>query len=307
MPIPPPASMDFPLVPPGQRAGLEAMTFPAYQHLLACRQRDNWTVHAQVAAGKDGPAGLLLAVVDPAAGRGELLSLFVSAARRNNGIGRALLAAAADHWRGLGLREVETTFTTGTPGGDAFERVLAAAGWQAPVLRTVAVKCLHRDMVENPPAWLKLRPLPGHMQVLPWVEITAGQRAELAASQAAEHWIPDELNPFDFERRENPEPGTSVALAVDGCIRGWWMNHRLSPVLLRFTCCYIHPSLQRTGRLFHLTAECIRRMPEHGFTEGIFTVAVSQPFMHAFAKKRIAPHALYCRETKGARLVLAGG
>ena len=185
---------------------------------------------------------------------------------------------------------------TGKPGIAAFERVLAKAGWNPPETRMLVVKSTI-PLIQKAP-WMKLTELPDKMQIIAWNEVTEAERAALRHSRETETWIPDDLVPFDHEG--NFEPRTSVALRHENRIVGWVINHQMSPKLIRFTCSFMRPDFQRLGRIVWLYADSVRRMEQHGFDEGMWTVPLKYPRNVAVTRRWMLPYASFFGETRGA-------
>ena len=96
---------------------------------------------------------------------------------------------------------------------------------------------------------------------------------------------------------------TSVALRVNGAIVGWCLTHAVDG-LLRFTCAFVRKDLQRLGRLLLLWDEVFARMPQAGFTVGMWTIRLSSKGMVAFASKHMQPYSIFFGETRGVTLHL---
>ena len=93
--------------------------------------------------------------------------------------------------------------------------------------------------------------------------------------------------PFDFLSEHHE--ATSLALRKDGKVRGWLINHLVGDTL-RYTCSFVHPTLQRKGRVFVLYSEAMRRMQRLGIDKGMWTVPTQHPGMQAFARRWMMPY-----------------
>lgn len=294
---------------PGEAAPWADFTFPAYRDLLVHGKGAADTEPLAIAATQQGTrAGLLLAVANSASSperKGELLSLLVAPEFRRHGCAAALVHALAGRARARGLQSLSTTYTAkDSEFTAAVEAILRGAGWSAPEPQMLVAKCLHTVVVGADPVWLRpMRSLSGSA-VIPWRETTVEQRNEAAISDQQEPWIAPDLRPSKFANEGPFDLNTSMAYLVDGRLRGWMLTHALSPTLLRFTCSFVHPALQRHGPFFHMLRRIISSMPEFGFTAGIWTVPVFHTAMCAFVQRHMRPVAEYIRETRLSRLAL---
>ncbi len=289
----------YPLLSPIEAKARVALTFPAYQPLLGHETDGNRRVLACGPENQNNPGGLALAVVnidDPS--QGELLSVMVPKAYRLRGIGTSLVASAMHHAAEHGVTNFKCFYSAGIDGAKGLEAIFRRLGWPAPGIRGLSIKYSYEKFDENPPPWARVRPLRPEMELRRWHDLNPEQRDELVASNLEEHWIPDDLNPFDFDLREPFDQATSFVLLVNGKIRAWVLTHALSPKLLRFTNCYVHPSLHSSGRLLNLKVHVVNVMRTLGFSEGICTVSILHPPMYAFMLKYVAPYSLYTRELR---------
>lgn len=227
----------------------------------------------------------------------ELKSVYVSPAVRRHGIATRLLQAWVADCRIQGFEELQATYMTGQALTPAVEALLARTGWSSPELRMLVIKAT-LDSIRSAP-WMKSFRLPAGMEIVPWRELSESDRADIAATNQAASWIPNDLYPFYHE--ENAEPVTSLALKQKGQVKGWVINHSVDKVL-RFTCSYMHPQLQRMGRILLLYNQAVALMPQAGFDTGMWTVPVWHEGMTAFAKRWMAPYAIQFAETRGCRL-----
>jgi GNAT superfamily N-acetyltransferase len=277
----------------GDAARYGTMTFPSYRELIDVDE------HAvAIGAARAGePCGMVLGYFPPDQDTevSHLLSLFVDPAHRGRGLGETLLHRLEELLRDSGKSCVRATYMTGKPGIAAFEHVLQKCAWDLPHTRMVVVRSTI-PVIANAP-WMRLIELPEGMEIVAWSDVTEAQRGVLRRSHEETHWIAEDLIPFDHE--ENFDPCTSVALCQDGQIVGWVINHQMSRELIRFTCAYMRPELQRLGRIVWLYAESVRRMERHGFHEGIWTIPLKHPRHAAFARRWMAPYATFFGETRG--------
>lgn len=275
------------------------LTFPAFRGWL-----DTPCDPGLVAVGLrvDGAsAGLALGWVGDD-GQATLASVFVLPEHRGQGGATALLAHWSRQAAQSGATAVQATWRSGQPTTAAVEALLARAGWSAPQPRMLVVVATLASIADAP--WIRPQALPADMRILPWQAVDAEARAALRASHAESPWIAPDLVPFDHEA--GCEPNTSCALVWKGDVVGWVINHAVDGVL-RFTCSFMHPRLQRLGRIVLLYQAAVARMPAAGFDTGMWTVPVWHPRMADFARRWMAPHATRFDETRGAGKSLAAG
>lgn len=299
-------TVTFALLKPPVAPPFEAMTFPAYRHLLALapaptllREPTARQVQplAMAAFREDEPVALALAGL-PLEGDEppELLSLYVVQASRRQGVGRALLAALEGEIASRGFASMSTVFTASAPGSPAFARVLAARGWTPPAPRTLLMRFSFEQAQQFP--WLNRYPLREGCEIFPWRELTAAERQQLIASQRERRWIAEDLVPWRWDEH-GFEPVTSVGMRSPEGVVGWVINHALDEDTLRFTCSYIRKDYGRRGRILPLYSESINRMKEAGFTRCSFVAPLHHPTMAAFVRRWMAPWAGTLQETLG--------
>lgn len=277
----------------GDAARYGAMTFPSFRELIDVDENA-----VAIGVERSGePCGMALGYFPPDQDPeiSHLLSLFVDPEHRGRGLGETLLHRFEDLVRVAGKKCLRATYMTGKPGIEAFEHVLQKCAWDAPRTRMIVVKSTIPVIAHAP--WMRLTELPEGMEILAWSDVTEADRAALRCSHEETHWIAEDLIPFDHE--ENYDPCTSVALRHEGQIVGWVINHQMSRQLIRFTCAYMRPDLQRLGRIVWLYAESVRRMERHGFHEGMWTIPLKHPRHAAFARRWMAPYSTFFGETRG--------
>lgn len=286
---------------PGDHWGYLSFTFPAFRHALAAL--DDASVVAWGASSASGqPVALVLGQVqantEPRRVM-ELKSVFVSHAARRQGLATRLLQAWADDCRDQEFQELQATYMTGQTFTPAVEALLSRTAWSAPELRMLVIKAT-LDSIRSAP-WMRSFRLQAGMEMVPWQSLSESDRRDIETSNQDDPWIPNDLYPFYHE--QNAEPVTSLALKVGGQVKGWVINHRVDNVL-RFTCSYMHPRLQRMGRILLLYNQAVAFMPQAGFDTGMWTVPAWHEGMAAFAKRWMAPYAVQFDETRGCRRML---
>ncbi len=293
----------------------QAMTFPAYRHLLALepcvrlpKEPEQRSIRPLgiVAREGGGIVGLALAEMPVREGDGlpELLSLFVQAPHRGRGIATALVAGVEAALRDSGFDSVEATYTTGKPSIPALERVFAKREWDAPQLRTVSVRFTLDEAVSTP--WYGRVRLPAGAEMVSWKDVTAAERAEIQESNRRDPWIPNSLQPWRHDVL-GFDPISSLGVRYRGRVVGWMINHEMAPRTIRFTCSFMRKDLSRRARILPLYSEAIRRLHEAGFERGTFVTPTVYPEMVEFIRQHIAPYVSFTGETRGTRKKLEIG
>lgn len=273
-----------------------ALTFPAYRPFLSPLAPEVMAI----AAWSDGePAALALALLDEQARHAELCSLFVRAPFRRRSLGATVLSRLEDALKDAGFQVIEGTYMTGKPSIPVLEHLLSRQAWEPPDRRMLVLRARYETMSRAP--WVEKANLPVGFAIGRWDEITPAERDALFQSQAETPWVAPDLWPFDFE--EGSHAPTSVVLRRDGAVVGWLLTHLIGDVL-RYTCSYVHPDLQRRARILPLYAEVMHRAHALGIEKGMWTVPTHHPAMLAFAMRWMAPYAEACDETRGTRKVL---
>jgi GNAT superfamily N-acetyltransferase len=284
------------------------MTFGTYQPLLLAGPSGGRAV--AVGAYHEGkPVALALSEFTGGAGTAEVLSLFCDPAHRRRGLGTALLAATERELAARGCRRATATWSSGAAGAAAVERILRARGWSPPQARMLLCRAdepFLRAPFLRPPLFPLIERGLGDAEVFPWVRLSAADRASIARRQAESPWIPDDLRPELYEA--DLEPLTSFGLRVNGDVVGWLLTHRLSPLVVRYTCSFVRRDLAQRGAVLLLYGRAIRdqyaALPKG--TQAIWTVPMWHREMVDFVRQRMAPYLTSLSETRGAEKALDG-
>lgn len=221
----------------GETAGFEHLTFPLYRPLL--RSTDAGVLRVAADCGSAG-AGLALANNE------NVLSVAVSKAFRNQGLGTSLLSHLERVMAAAGMQYAWLTYMSDSPSTPALERILQKNEWHSPVQRMVVCRSTIQKLVEG--AWVRR-----HARYVgtPWKEVPT---AALDALRAADDY-PQELSPFTEDHAI--EKTNSIALMTDDGIGGWMITHRIAPDTVRYTKLYVREAQRRLG--FALVAEALAR------------------------------------------------
>lgn len=289
-----------------QAQAMQAMTFPAYRHLLnlqrQSRHRDEGDLRivqpVALAALKFGqPVALaVLEIPIDARFRVELLSIFVTPQARRSGVATWLLAACEQFLQRLGHQELHTVYSTGKPAIEHFERLLARRNWQAPQTRMVSVRFALDRLLQAD--WInKYQPRPGYRLGV-WSEVTPDEIAALRASDAAKPWIAPDLAPW-LHDSYGYEQKTSVSIYFRDELVGWLINHQIDPQTVRYTCSFIRADLAKMGGILAAYVESFARSRKAGFITGTFVTPVHHQAMVRFAQRWFGPWASFFGETRG--------
>jgi len=293
--------------------GLAAMTFPAYRHLLSLEPTVRHPGQGQqrpiqplaVAAVREStPVGLVVAEqpIDRSQ-RPELLSVFVPAAERNQGVATRLVAAVESSLAADGWSAVDAVYMTGKPGIEAMERVLAKREWTAPVTRSITVRFTPREAATAP--WFNRVTLrdPSY-EIFPWSELTPEEAAEIRRSHERAPWIDQGLEPWNHDVY-GFDAASSLGLRYRGTTVGWVINHRIGPGYVRFTCSFMRRDLSRRGRILPLYTESIRRLVADGCEVCSLVTPLMYREMAEFLRRRCREAVHFFGETRGSSKPLA--
>lgn len=228
-------------------------------------------------------------------------SVYVSPPMRQKGVATALWEKAEAYCREQGGTRLMVNYVVGKPAIAHLEKILARQGWSEPQQSMLVIKT-HMELAVQAP-WYKEWALPENYRIASWGEATEEEKEEILSSHAEERWIAEDLIPFRYLPDHHPE--TSLALYREGRIRGWLINHLVQGVV-RYTCSFVHPELQRKGRVFVLYSEAMRRMQALGLDQGMWTVPTRHPAMQAFAKRWMQPYSTSFTESRDALKELSG-
>jgi GNAT superfamily N-acetyltransferase len=204
---------------------------------LAYRQRTGLLAErlvAVVAERDGGQLGIALGQVQPGTDVGEVLCLSVPEGERRRGVGSALLARLEGALAGAGCPVVQGTYRSDWPGAVATERLLAAAGWGAPVVQKLFYKVDLRAFDALPE--IRALALPGGYSVDRWDTLTDADRAHVEAildrDQAAQPTSP-------FQRPDLVSEAFSVWVRHEGKIVGWMALLQPSPTVMEYSGLYV--------------------------------------------------------------------
>lgn len=296
-----------------EAARLQALTFPAYRHMLTLQPAHRHpglveqTIVQPIAVAAwngDQPVGLALAEVpvEHLESPPEILSLFVAASARGQGIATRLVEALEQGVAARGFGRVTTVYMTGKPGSAAVERILSKRGWDPPQTRSVTTR-FTLDEAERTPWFGRVQPDSKDFEIFAWTGLTAVEREELKRSHEASPWIAEGLEPWRHESY-GFEPVSSVGARYRGTVVGWVINHVVDAHTVRFTCSFMRSDLSRRGRILPLYTESLRRLRETPYDTAMFITPMVFKEMVDFVRRRCAPWGSFFGETRGASKIL---
>jgi len=290
----------------------QEMTFPGYRHLLtldrAPRHPDQGDTRViapfGVGAMLNGePVGLVLIEVPSDNRWPEILSVFVRADLRNQGIATRLVSQMEQELARRGGVRLEAVYMTGKPGIEAIERVLEKCNWETPVARTISVRFSLQEASTTP--WFGRVNLPNPpFEIFSWTDLKPEERETLQRTDAARKWIATGLEPWRHDAY-GYEPISSVGLRYHGEVVGWVINHRVGDDVVRFTCSFMREDLSKRGRILALYTESLSRLREAGVRMCSLVTPVSYGPMVEFLKRRCAAWVSFVGETRGSGKRLA--
>lgn len=269
---------------PDAAAPFAALTYPLFRHLVSAPpERDMIYFGASDADGN--PVGLAFGMGGPR-GEYELVSVYVSALRRNMGIGTELTNALHKAFTARGYDTGVQLFTLDAD-DQSYGRFLMKCGFGRPVIRQLVCKTTVA-LAESTP-WLRDAAIPDGYRVGLWKDVSDAARNNLKMRKSDDPALfPDTLNPFDFEADCNLE--TSVVLYQGDEVVGWIITHIIDDETLRWTCSWVLTSIQGAGRIIPLWWEAVQRqraaMALPRFT---WTVPMEETRMTRFAVRRMRP------------------
>jgi GNAT superfamily N-acetyltransferase len=272
-----------------ETAAFAKFTFPAYRECLLRGQESQIVAIGLVIGGE--PAGLALGSISPAVpDQAAALSFFVTASNRRNGLGRRLLDAFERELARRGSKMATGQLTGSDDRSLATERLLTRAGWQFSGPTAVLCHAEQKTMVRAP--WLAAAKLPDDMEIFPWLDLRAEERADMLERQARAPWIPENLSPF---WNEHLIAGCSVGMRYRGRVAGWCVAYTFEGGTLRWWRLFVEKELQRSARAIPLLAESIRRLPQYGFDSGVWSVSADNQAMIRLLERRMRPWLLTAR------------
>jgi len=296
----------------GELPEVSSLTFKSCRELLEKAiegPQDNGDVLALVAHADGRPVGLVLAETTrqrdegTAIGQKHLLlhSVFINLLWQHKGIGTLLMAALETAARDSGYLSIRTEYTPKLDSFEAFERLLASAGWGSPQQFMEESLSWVKDMADAD--WLKRVPqLPMEYGLIAFDQLTDADREDLQVRLQAGD-IPQGLSPFAEEEHLVPE--LSVGLRHGSKIVAWMslLRSQVVPDALCYRSLYVDPALRTANGLGPIVAAAaFRRHTANPIAEerpkGIFNTHHTAIKQMNFVRKRLLP---CCFETYALR------
>jgi hypothetical protein len=284
--------------------GAASMTFPAYHHLLPLKPTERHPGDGKpirplgIVAYQGGEAvGLVLGEVPLSEGRNpEILSLFVKAGSRNQGVATRLVESLEQALALGGWPRLESVYMTGKPTIAAVERIFAKRRFDPPVARTITVKFTPEEAATTP--WYGRVPLRKDEILFPWTEITPAERAAIQESHERSPWIAEGLEAYRHDSI-GFDAVSSMGLRYRGAVVGWVINHVIAPGTVRFTCSFVRADLAKRARILPLYTASLERLRAAGCRNCLFVTPVSYGPMVDFVKTRCESWVSFVGETRG--------
>lgn len=269
---------------PGTALEFARYTFPKYQPLLGS---DSSATIIGARKNQD-PVGLAIGLLSPGSGRAKILSVAVSAAHRNRGLGTALLSSLEGELASS-CGYADAVFMGGTPTSEYVHRMLERRGWGQIQKRSLFCRSDNVESLMSAP-WFRRSCLGGSFQILPWHQITPAEKRAVRERRVVSY--EETLSPFIQE--DSIEPVTSMALRYQGELAGWLITHLIAPDLLRVTRMFVREDLRKRARAVPMIVESIVRYIDHpdirvNPKRGIWDIDVNNAPMIQFAHRRLAP------------------
>jgi len=238
------------------------LTYTRFWFFWTMRRPDWLAVAARDAGGRiRGLALLSDASVSEGRVVRRLLSITVEKAARGVGLGRALLAFAADHARDLGTRAFYAGYSSEMASRPTFEAMLAAAGWGAPepAEYTIAGQVKWVRLAEEEWRPLLTRARRQGLTMTPWTELTEADHADIRRAildrEARPEWHPD------LFLRPGSEP-FSLLLRHHGRVVGWIIGEKVDDTTVHYRRGCVFPPYRRHGFLIAGLHEACRRQSD---------------------------------------------
>lgn len=275
-------------------AAYDAFTYPSLQQ--------RWRTQPQrgellgTSASVDGDmVGFAIAELLPDQ-TAELISLFVTPAYRQQGIGTRLVGLLDRLLQKQGCAEMRIRYQGTTLTAIALEPILQKLGWKPPATNFLLAQTTRAKIAAAP--WLHRYSLPAEFDVFPWGELTAADQAVLQQMP-----FPQDLSPFTRDQRL--ESLNSLGLRYRGEVVGWVLTHRVAPDTIRYSTLYTTDRFRALGRGIALMAEAIRRQIASPIPYLKCAVAPHNAQMQQFVRRRLQPYLTQLGEARQASKSLA--
>ena len=239
---------------PANLAPYAALTFPS----LAPGSSSLARIKGELLGLSAMAAGVMVgfAIADRRAdGGAQLLSLKVDPAWRRRGIGTGLLQRLMVFLAREAIAPLSLRYKSSPELSTCFEPILARLGWSQPRTDFVLLEGHSSQLAAID--WADRYPISAPYNLLPWLALTAEQRAQANALQA-----PAELRPpADLQ---DLEPTICLALLHQNALVGWLIAHRTGASIVRYSSLFVAPAHRGRARALALLNEGFRRQHAAG-------------------------------------------
>ncbi len=211
---------------PMESPSFRGMTFPRYRAHLAHNASGNVIRLGAFSAGE--PVGLALVEVSKSTDRAQLLSVFVSAKWRRQGVGTKLLKELDGVLSATNVNRLQAVFMDRADELHPIRPLLQTCDWSEPTIRMITCFSSKESLGKAP--WLKQPPtrLPDTGRLISWAEMSVSDRRKLQESEAPAELTPAESDP-------DIEPYSSLIYFDQEQPAGWMINHKIDADTLRFS------------------------------------------------------------------------
>lgn len=281
---------------PANSIQFDAFTFPSLaKRWQVFQQRGSLCGIAALQAGQ--MVGLVIAESLFQTSTIDVLSLFVSPAHRQQGIGTTLLRLLEKAALKLNCAQLQVRYQATDIAQVALESIVTKLGWSTPAMDFLLVESTTEHVKQAP--WLHKYPLPAAFTIFPWTELTTCEADLLRQRQD----YPTVFSPFSDDPRL--EPLTSLGLRYQSRIVGWMITHRVAPDTIRYSTMYVEPQFQKLGRGVSLFAEALKQHIDSPIRKGKYAVAKENVSMIHFVRRHAKPYLTVLTESRYASKSLA--
>ena len=236
------------------------------------------------AGGHDIAAAV--AEINESAENAEIISLYVAPEYRQQGIGARLINLMEMAAARKKCHLMEIKYRSDWDACQALEKIIGRQGWLPPKNSRLLFKTTIDRIGQAP--WLREQPpLAEGLELVPWKEITAGDRQHIADRKESEDWYPGRFSPFLEENQT--EHINSLALRQNGIIAGWLVTHRTGRNTVQYSSLFVDETLRGRQNALALVAEAVDRQIRSGIPELIWMIESRDTGIQRFIEKHVQP------------------
>ena len=244
---------------PSEALKYQKLTFPKYISLLKdCNQPNVYIFGAVYIYNKRKLSVALIVCINNTYNYfiSELISIFVVTKYRRLGIGTKLFNTLRSVLRTVDCRQITTTFMDNLKETKQFVNWLKKQSWEKPIKKMDLFRA-ETESLKNAEWFYLFQKLPNAYSIINWAKLTIDQRNNLLFKiNNKSDSIPNDLNPFNFERigHDGAKAYNELcfALIYNDEIVGWHISHLINKESIRFSCSYILSKIQNQMLLLSL-------------------------------------------------------